>query len=91
VTGLPTSSPGFVLYFSVAQAPAVMGMSPRWIREEIRKGLPCLRTAGKILLDPIRVRSWMESHYQPKSVDLTKAYEMAEALTSRRSRKERMR
>ena len=86
MTGLSTSSHGFVLYFSVAQAPAVMGMSPRWIREEIRKGLPCLRTEGKILLDPIEVRKWMERYYRQNTVDLTEAHRIAEALTSGRRR-----
>lgn len=76
----------FILYFSVAQAPAVMGMSPRWIREEIRKGMPHLATPGKLLLDPIRVREWMEKHYQPKVVDLPSAFEMAEQLTDGRRR-----
>lgn len=74
----------FILYFGVAQGPAVMGLSPRWIREEIRKGMPCLRTAGKILLDPIKVREWMETHYRQEPVDLGAAFEMAEELTAGR-------
>ncbi len=91
MTSPPTSSPGFVLYFDVARAPAVIGMSPRWIREEIRKGMPHLRTAGKILLDPIRVREWMERHYRPASVDLSEAHRLAEELTSGRRRERRVR
>lgn len=75
-----------VLYFSVAQSPEVLGMSPRWTRDEIRKGMPHLRTEGKILLDPIRVREWMEKHYQPKIVDLEAANEMATELTAGRRR-----
>jgi hypothetical protein len=78
---------GLVLYFSVAQAPAVMGMSVRWVREEIRKGMPCLRTEGKILLDPIRVREWMEKMYTPKPVDLSEAFRCAEELMAPRRRR----
>jgi hypothetical protein len=59
-------------------------MSPRWTREEIRKGMPHLRTSGKILLDPIRVREWMEKNYTPKSVDLQAAHKLAEELTAGR-------
>lgn len=78
---------GLVLYFSVAQAPAVIGMSPRWVRDEIRKGMPCLRREGKILLDPIRVREWMERMYTPKPVDLSEAFRIAEQLTAPRLRR----
>jgi hypothetical protein len=74
----------FILYFDIKRSPEIMGMSPRWIREEIRKGMPHLRTAGKILLDPIKVRAWMESHHQPKPVDLETAHRIAEELTSGR-------
>jgi hypothetical protein len=70
-----------VLFFDIKQAPAVMGMSPRWIREEIRRGMPHLRTAGKILLDPIKIRAWMEKNYTPTPVDLEAAHEMAAELT----------
>lgn len=79
-------SDAFILYFSLAQGPTVMGMSSRWLRQEIRRGLPHLKTEGKILLDPIRVREYMESHYTPKPVDLAAAYRQAEELTSGRRR-----
>jgi hypothetical protein len=78
---------GLVLFFDIKRAPEVMGMSPRWIREEIRRGMPCLRTAGKILLDPIRVREWMEKTYTPKPVDLSEAFRIAEQLTAPRRRR----
>jgi hypothetical protein len=87
-----TSSPGLVLFFDIARGPSVMGMSPRWIRQEIRRGMPHLKTAGKILLDPIKVRAWMEINYTPTPVDLQAAHELAEQLTAgRRQRKERTR
>lgn len=77
----------FILFFDIKRAPAVMGMSPRWIREEIRRGMPHLKTSGKILLDPIKVRTWMEKNYTPAPVDLDAAHELADELTSGRRRR----
>lgn len=85
----PPSPSAFVLYFDIAQGPAVIGMSPRWIRGEIQKGLPHLRTAGKILLDPIKVREWMERNYTPPPVDLAEAHRIAAELTSPHQQKGR--
>jgi len=76
----------FLLYFDIKHTPEIIGMSPRWVRDEIRKGMPCLRTAGKILLDPVRVREWMESHYTKKPTDLDEAVRVADELTPSQNR-----
>ena len=76
----------FVLFFDLKRAPAVIGMSVRWVREEIRRGMPCLDTGGKLLLDPIEVGKWMRERYARKPIDLAEAHRLAEALTAPRRR-----
>lgn len=84
-------SGGLVLFFDLKRGPEMVGLCPRRLRQEIADGMPCLRTPGKILLDPVKVRAWLEGRYTPKSVDIEAAFGMAESLTSRRQRKERTR
>lgn len=80
-----------ILFFDLKRGPEIVGLCPRRLREEIADGMPCLRTPGKILLDPIRVREWMEKRYTPKPIDLPSAFEMAEQLTSGRRQGRRAR
>jgi hypothetical protein len=75
-----------ILYLDVQRAAQATSMSPRWIRQQVRDGLPCLDTGGKLLLDPDVLKDWMTSRFTPKVVDLEKAHEMAEQLTSGRRR-----
>lgn len=75
-----------VLFLDVRAAAAAVSMSPRWIREQLRTGLPCLRTEGKILICPDALKKWMTSRYTPPPVDLAEAHRIADALTTPRRR-----
>jgi hypothetical protein len=75
-----------ILYLDVQRAAQATCMSVRWIRAQVRNGLPCLDTGGKLLLDPDVLKDWMTSRFTPKIVDLEAAHEMAAELISGRCR-----
>ena len=81
---------GLVLYLDIQRAAEATSMSPRWIRQQIKDGLPALDTGGKLLVSVDDIKAWMESRFKPKPVDLSAAFEMAEQLAGRvRGRKSR--
>lgn len=87
MSGLPTSSP-VVLDLNGLCGP-FLPLSKRFVRARLDQ-IPHFRTEGKILFRSDEVLAWLE-RYRVRSVDLAEAYKMAEALTSRRHRKERTR
>lgn len=72
-----------ILYLDVQRAAQATSMSPRWIRQQVRDGLPCLDTGGKLLISPEDLKAWLE-RYRVKPVNHEAAFEMAEQLTSGR-------
>ena len=78
-----------MIYLDVQRAAEAVSMSPRWIRQQIANGLPCLRTEGKILLTPEELRAWMERKYREQPVDLDEAVRVAEELHGSKAQKKR--
>lgn len=87
MTGLPTSSP-VVLDLNGLCGP-FLPLSKREVRARLDE-IPHFRSpgGGKLMFRSDEVLAWLE-RYRVRNVDLTEAYKMAEALTTRRQRKRR--